>query len=139
MTTRPRPALRRAVDADVHPALLLRAEEPEVGVDKAEAVQEGTPADGSSVPGGKSAKRKSGGPTAKKTGKSAGSGLLAAGKTTSDSLRVGKPRGKTVYLKVKVPKSLRKQLRKRAAQSDETVDAFVTEVLVAGLGDGRWW
>ncbi|MDZ7578883.1 MAG: hypothetical protein U0904_12020 [Candidatus Nanopelagicales bacterium] len=145
MTTRPRPALRRAPDADVHPALLLRLDEPELETEKAGkagSALERAPGTGKA---GKAGTGKAGtgkaGKSSKagKSGKAGGSSFLAAGHATSDSMRLGRPQGKKVDLKVKVPKSLRKQLRERAAQSDQTLDALVTEVLVAGLGDGRWW
>ncbi|MDP4015122.1 MAG: hypothetical protein U0990_02840 [Candidatus Nanopelagicales bacterium] len=140
MTTRPRPALRRAPDADVHPALLLRLDEPELETGEAGktgSALERAPGTDKSSKADKADAGKAG--KSGKADKAGGSSFLAAGHATSDSMRLGRPQGKKVDLKVKVPKSLRKQLRERAAQSDQTLDALVTEVLVAGLGDGRWW
>lgn len=122
-TPTPRPALRKAADAHIHPAApghsargLRHAED----VADAEAPQP-EPSDPQPTRAGH---RLSGPPTG----------------TTSDSLRTGKggrrraradkaPEEKRVDLGVQVPKSLRKELRAAAKASRRTPDEIVTALL----------
>jgi len=108
MTPTSRPALKRAADAEVHPALPateVKAAPPVVA--QVEAPE----------------------PKVKPKGKSKGNPLkVGKGKATSDALR-GKHKTKNVDLGVKVPKELRKQLRKEAVRRGITVDELVTILL----------
>lgn len=129
-TPTPRPALRKAADAHIHPAApghsprgLRHAEEeaPDAS-DQASGPPQDQPAPPEAAgPGGH---RLSGPPTG----------------TTSDSLRTGKggrrrgqpdkaPQEKLVTLDVQVPKSLRKELRAAAKASRHTPDEIVTALL----------
>jgi len=94
-TPEPRPALQRAIDADVHP------------------VSGRTPP--STRVRGNSLKPAKGGPT------------------TSDSLR-GSAKDKLVDLGVRIPKSLRKELRARAKEENVSVDELTAILLGTALG-----
>jgi hypothetical protein len=139
-TPAPRPALKKAADAHIHPAApghSLHTLRPAVDAPALpEPRQDGEPAS----PGGA--------PLAKSSGKSgeAGphrlSGPLRG--TTSDSLRAaakkarhrpsGKAEEKPVDLGVKVPKSLRKDFRAAVKAAKKDPDAVVTALLKAWLG-----
>ena len=62
-------------------------------------------------------------------GKQPGKRFTGAGKTTSDAVRI--PRGKSVDLGVRVPKPLRKQIRRAAKSAGSTPDVLVAGVLAA--------
>ena len=79
----PRPALRKAADADVHPSLPAVAEQSHEDLS------------------------------------------TRAGASASDTMRPP-AKDKLVELSVEIPKSLRKELRKRAEEQGMTLDALVT-------------
>lgn len=91
----PRPALRRAADADLHP------------------VSGRTPP--STRIGGNSLRPGKGGPT------------------TSDAL-TGSAKDKLVDLGVRIPKSLRKEMRARAKEEGVSVDELTATLLATALG-----
>jgi len=122
MTATPRPALRRANDADIHPALAV------VPAKEASTLRR------SARPGDDSAKPDSGKSGSGKKGKK-GKRYQGAGRSTSDTMRPGS--NKKVDLKVKVPKSMRKEIRAISKASGASPDELVTEVLNAWLGDPR--
>lgn len=133
-TPQPRPALRRADDAGVHPALAVApSQAPPMRLRQAEPAQ----------PELKPAKTKAKPKTGKGTSSSAETTaearqpLRSAGRATSDSLRPA--RDKKVVLQVKVPKSTRKQLRAVARHSGTSVDQLVVAALTDWLGDPRRW
>lgn len=96
---RSRPALTRAPDADLHPALAAR-------------------------PGTMGQKRPA-----------AAGGIRSKGiPATSDTLRPTKS-DPLVTVKVKIPKSMRKRLRKRAKQREMPVEALAAEALATYLAD----
>jgi len=140
-TPAPRPALKKAADAHIHPAApghSLHALRP--------AAPDGAPAVGAPDPhvepspagaaAAKSASKSSGAPQHRLSGPLRG--------TTSDSLRAaakkartrpsGKADEKPVDLGVKVPKSLRKDFRAAAKADKKDPDAVVTALLRAWLG-----
>jgi hypothetical protein len=140
-TPAPRPALKKAADAHIHPAApghSLHTLRPaaEAAPALAEPGQDAEPSPSGSAP------------LAKSTGKSGGaaqhrlSGPLRG--TTSDSLRAaakkartrpsGKAEEKPVDLGVKVPKSLRKDFRAAVKADKKDPDAVVTALLKAWLG-----
>lgn len=154
---KPRPALQKAPDAGLHPALTpdsalalpeaanagktgkKNSKEASEGKAKPELAKKDSAKKNSAK---KQAAGKSGQKSAKtykKQRKSRERAFLSAGKTTSDSIITSKPGSDDVLLKVSMPKPLRKEIRRRAAQSGKSVDDFVTDVLAAWLGDGRWW
>lgn len=123
-TPTPRPALRKAADAHIHPAAPghsargLRHAEDDATADQATQPEHPDPQPT------QAGHRLSGPPTG----------------TTSDSLRTGKggrrraradkaPEEKRVDLGVQVPKSLRKELRAAAKASRRTPDEIVTALL----------
>lgn len=105
----PRPSLSKSADADVHPALPAT----EVVV----APPEPAPVVAGEKPASKKSKKKQSNPL-----------MAGRGKATSDAIR-GKSKDKNVDLGVKVPKSLRKQLRQEAVRRGITVDDLVTILL----------
>lgn len=151
----PRPALRRAADAEVHPALVVHRALEVTPTGSAEPVKQRdtatvrrikaagakhrpknkAPRDRGTKDMGSKDKVAAGKPGVR----AVGGGLLGPGRTTSDSLRPKRTPGKLARMDVKVPKSLRRQLRRRAAESGRTVESLVTEILTAAMADGRWW
>lgn len=127
MKPQPRPALKRAEDADLHPALSVApAQVPtqlarDTGLRRA---KEQSPAE----------------ETVAVKGKRKGKKFQGAGRATSDSLR-GRPDkdAKPVKLDVKVPKKLRNEIRAIAKHSGTSVDAIVSQALADWLGDPRRW
>jgi hypothetical protein len=132
MTPQPRPALRRANDADVHPALAVVAAR-EATPMRLGAQPEEPPDDRKKDK--KSPKGKAGGSGSAKATEAMGKPFQGAGRSTSDTLRA--PSRKRVDLNVRVPKNIRKEVRAVAKASGTTPDDLVTEVLVAWLGDAR--
>ena len=118
-TPRPRPALRRADDAEVHPALSIAPSQAPPTVLAARAADPAR-----SEPEQKKGKEKP---------------FRGAGKATSDVWRSGGNKDKPVRLQVSVPKRVRKQLRAVAKESDSSLDDLVTEILTTWLGDPRRW
>jgi hypothetical protein len=136
-TPAPRPALKKAADAHIHPAApghSLHTLRPAVDAPELpEPHQDGEPA------------ALGGAPLVKSSGNSGPhrlSGPLRG--TTSDSLRAaakkarhrpsGKAEEKPVDLGVKVPKSLRKDFRAAVKADKKDPDAVVTALLKAWLG-----
>jgi hypothetical protein len=138
----PRPALRKADDADVHPAAPAPARSPRIRRTPAAAPAAAEPAPA---------------PAAKKPRKKPGSEFAGA---TSDHLRpkdaptAAPPEkaekaakqakkakkltgGETVKLTVRVPKNLRKAAEKEAARRGLDVDAVVADLLHAWLTGHR--
>jgi len=113
----PRPALKRAEDADLHPALTVAPTQMPVPRGKESAGDTVT-----LVPPGKPSDRK----------------LRAPGHATSDVLRRGKS-AKKARLDVKIPKTLRKQVKQVAKHSGASVDDIVARALADWLGDPRRW
>ncbi len=149
MKPQPRPALKRAEDADLHPALSVAPAQLPTQVARdggARRLAAAAAFDGRLAPppppppaAGKAGKSGKG----KKEGRSK---FQAAGQATSDSLRakphkVAKPDkdAKPVTLEVKVPKRVRKEIRAIAKHSGSSVDAIVTQALTEWLGDPRRW
>ncbi len=130
MKPQPRPALKRAEDADLHPALSVA---PTQMVPRA-AREVGT--DNGSTPAKPKTKNKNKGKA--KKAKAAGP-YRSAGRATSDVLRNGKASDKQVKLKITVPKRVRSELRAIADNSGTTVDEIVSQALVEWLGDPRRW
>lgn len=139
-TPAPRPALKKAADAHIHPAApghSLHTLRPAVDVPALpEPRQDAEPASSGGAPQAKpSAKSGDAGPHRL-------SGPLRG--TTSDSLRAaakkartrpsGKAEEKPVDLGVKVPKSLRKDFRAAVKADKKDPDAVVTALLKAWLG-----
>lgn len=118
MKPQPRPALKRADDADLHPALTVAPAQMPVPRGKESA--------GDTV----TTVTAAGKPNAKK--------FRSPGHTTSDVLRGGKP-AKKARLDVKIPKSLRKQVKQVAKHSGTAIDDIVTKALTDWLGDPRRW
>ncbi len=144
MKPQPRPALKRAEDADLHPALSVAPAQLPTQVARdggarrlaAAAAFDEAEREAAAGKAGKSGK-------GKKEGRSK---FQAAGQATSDSLRakphkVAKPDkdAKPVTLEVKVPKRVRKEIRAIAKHSGSSVDAIVTQALTEWLGDPRRW
>lgn len=141
-TPEPRPALRRADDAGVHPALSVA---PSQAPPPPFSTRDGS--DGGAVTGGKGGKggklkvaeevdrsaQRSGSKRAKGSAKS----FRSAGHATSDAVRTSSD--KLVPLDVRIPKSTRKQLRAVAKQSSTPVDELVAAALREWLGDPRRW
>jgi hypothetical protein len=139
-TPAPRPALKKAADAHIHPAApghSLHTLRPAVGAPVLpEPRQDGEPASHGSAPLAKSSGK------AGDAGPHRLSGPLRG--TTSDSLRAaakkarnrpsGKAEEKLVDLGVKVPKSLRKDFRAAAKADKKDPDAVATALLRAWLG-----
>jgi hypothetical protein len=120
----PRPALRRAPDADRHPALTSVMPTPSI-----QAASTKSP--------GKSGKKQN-----KSTKKGFKPNLLSAGRATSDTIIQGaKPKkaAKTMELVLQVPKPIRKELRRRAKAAGVPVEAFTADLLAVWVGDDRWW
>ena len=119
----PRPALRRAADADRHPALVS------VVPQARKPTQDGAAAS-------KSGKGKN------KSKKSRKANLLSAGRATSDTIIAGskqKKPPKKVQLVLELPKPLRKELRRRAKAAGVPVEEFTADLLAVWIGDDRWW
>jgi|CXWK01.1.fsa_nt_gi hypothetical protein len=127
MKPQPRPALKRAEDADLHPALSVEPTQLPT-----QLARENAAAD--------AAKQSSGSKRGKSKG---GKKFQSAGQATSDSLRArpGKPAKpeKLVSLDARVPKRVRKELKAIAKHSGSSVDAIVTQALTEWLGDPRRW
>lgn len=142
-TPAPRPALKRAADAHIHPAapghslLSLRPALGDAAVPAATPAEVDVDAGGSDPSGGSTG---AAGSTGK--GQHRLSGPLRG--TTSDSLRAATKRartsparksgGKPVDLGVKVPKSLRKDFRAAAKADGKDPEAIVAALLKAWLG-----
>ena len=127
MKPQPRPALKRAEDADLHPALSVEPTQLPT-----QLARENAAAD--------AAKQSSGSKRGKSKG---GKKFQSAGQATSDSLRArpgksAKPE-KLVSLDARVPKQVRKELKAIAKHSGSSVDAIVTQALTEWLGDPRRW
>ncbi len=147
MKPQPRPALKRADDAELHPALSVEPTQlptrlaKDLAAQQRAAGQAATDRAGKSAgkPAGKADKRK---PDSGRFAKSekGSKPFQSAGQATSDSLR-GKSdkRAKQVRLDVQVPKKLRKELRAIAKHSGSSVDSIVTHALNDWLGDPRRW
>lgn len=131
MKPQPRPALKRAEDADLHPALSVApAAVPTQMTGGLRRAAEPTP--DSPQDKAKSAKG------AKTKGK--GKKFQGAGRATSDSLRAKPDKDdKLVTLDAKVPKKVRKEIRAIAKHSGTSVDAIVSQALTEWLGDPRRW
>ena len=133
----PRPALRRAADADVHPAapghsppqLRHAADLPVPRPDSESAPTEGPEQSAPLAPSGKAGKghRLSGPPSGTTSDM-----LRAAGKRGRRAAR-GLPAEKSVELTVKVPKSLRKEFRAAVKANRADPDEVVTSLLRAWL------
>ena len=134
-TPTPRPALRRAADADVHPAapghsprqLRHAADLP---VPRPDSDTDPTAPDTPVAPSGKSGgkgHRLSGPPTGTTSDM-----LRAAGKRGRRAAR-GLPAEKSVELTVKVPRSLRKEFRAAVKANRTDADEVVTSLLRAWL------
>lgn len=128
MKPQPRPALKRAEDADLHPALSVApAAVPTQMTGGLRRAAE--PAPDSPPSKAKGAKTK---------GK--GKKFQGAGRATSDSLRATPDKDdKPVKLDAKVPKRVRNEIRAIAKHSGTSVDAIVSQALTEWLGDPRRW
>ncbi|MCH9815242.1 MAG: hypothetical protein K0U64_02165 [Actinomycetia bacterium] len=119
----PRPALRRAADADRHPALVSVVPQARSGAAEGRTTTKAT-------------KRKN------KSKKGQKANLLSAGRATSDTIIQGtKPKKppKKVKLTLEIPKPLRKELRRRAKAAGVPVEEFTADLLAVWVGDDRWW
>ena len=142
MKPQPRPALKRAEDADLHPALAVAPTQlpTQLGRDTPDTPDVAVDVD---VAKKKSKGKRKGKNKAK--AKSAGDGsrdrpFLSAGRATSDVLRPHEREGdKPVKLSVKVPKRVRKEIHAIAKHSGTSVDAIVGQALSEWLGDPRRW
>lgn len=123
----PRPALRRADDATVHPALSIAPSQAPPALRSTRATEPAPQPE--PKPKGKKAKGK----------KQDAPRFRGAGKATSDVWRGVGGSDKPVRLDVTVPKSLRKELRAVSKASGTPVDALVAQALTAWLGDPRQW
>ena len=141
----PRPALRRAPDADVHPAMVipiqagLRTATVEVDPPpaaspkknkKAKKAAKATKAKKAKNKGKKPAKAQGGVAVKSKR-------FLGAGRATSDVMLAHSP--KRVALNVKVPRGIRDEIREVSRMSGASEDDLVSELLSAGLSDPRRW
>lgn len=137
-TPQPRPALRRADDAGVHPALAVAPSQAPPAL-RPRPVAAEPPEPGAGRPKAKpdKAKGKTKGKNAKAQVAEQRQPLRSAGHTTSDALRLSG--SKRVTLQVRVPKSTRKQLRAVAKHSGTSVDELVVSALNDWLGDPRRW
>lgn len=127
---KPRPALRRADDAGVHPALSIAPSQAPPTALAGRVTDAGAAGDDQSkLP--PRPKDKAG-----KKGKKA-EPFRGAGKATSDVYRARSD--KRVSLQVQVPKSVRKELRAVSKASDTPMDELVTEIFTTWLGDPRRW
>ncbi|MFN8126520.1 MAG: hypothetical protein U0R64_08460 [Candidatus Nanopelagicales bacterium] len=137
MKPQPRPALKRAEDADLHPALSVAPAQvpPRLVRDPAVTPAATEPATGKAPrkPDGKAGKGK------KKGKNKAASDRPYQSGATSDVLRHGKQSNKQVQLKVTVPKRVRTELRAIAEQSGTPLDQIVGQALAEWLGDPRRW
>lgn len=140
-TPEPRPALRRADDAGVHPALAVAPSHapPPFSVGSEEPAKPGKARRSPSprlkvAPEAETETSKGGGKAARTAG---GRKFRAAGSATSDALRPA--RAKQVPLQVRVPKAIRKQLRAVAKNSGASLDEIVVTALNDWLGDPRRW
>lgn len=143
----PRPALRRAPDADIPPALVIPLQghgRPVVVADTPAVLPDARP-----KPDGRKAKKaaraKKSDAKAKKDAKRAAKKAKAAsaqrfrgaGRATSDALLFNS--SKRVPLKVEVPKSVRDEIREVARMSGAREDDLVSEILTAWLSEPRRW
>lgn len=137
MKPQPRPALKRAEDADLHPALAVAPTQlpTQLGRDTPQTPDVAVAQDrAKSKPKGKGKRKRK-----ESTGKDQPR-FLSAGRATSDVLRP-RERGddKPAKLSVKVPKQVRKEIRAIAKHSGTSVDAIVAQALSEWLGDPRRW
>lgn len=139
MKPQPRPALKRAEDADLHPALSVAPAQLPTHL-----ARDLTPA-GSLAKAGKPDTGKGKAKTKTKVSAKAaktidGKRFQSAGQATSDSLRARPDKDtKLVKLSVKVPKRLRQEVRAIAKHSGGEVDDIVAQALSEWLGDPRRW
>ncbi len=136
MKPQPRPALKRADDADLHPALSVAPTQmvpraPREAAGSADVVNPAAKSKGS--------KAKAKGKGKGKKGQKDLGPYRSAGRATSDVLRHGKDSAKQVKLKVTVPKRVRSELRAIAENGETSVDEIVSQALVEWLGDPRRW
>lgn len=140
MKPQPRPALKRAEDADLHPALAVAPTQlpTQLGRDTPDTPDVAVDVDVAKKKRKAKGKRKG-------KGKSAADGsrdrrFLSAGRATSDVLRPHEREDdKPVKLSVKVPKRVRKEIHAIAKHSGTSVDAIVGQALSEWLGDPRRW
>lgn len=134
MKAQPRPALKRAEDADLHPALSVAPAQLPTQVARDSSARRLAAA--TAAPDAPA-------PTTGKSGKSKKEGrkkFQSAGQATSDSLRAKPDKDtKLVKLDAKVPKRVRQEVRAIAKHSGTSVDAIVTQALTEWLGDPRRW
>jgi len=162
--TQPRPALRRAPDAEVHPALVilpdagsatvvLPEQQPESG-DPATEKKSKIKSDKHKKSKAKKAK-KSKAAKGKKSDSSSKNADIATSSTTAEPANgtVGKFRGagratsdvligapvKRATLKARIPAELHAELRSAAAASGADVDDLLTEILAAWLAAPERW
>lgn len=148
----PRPALRRAPDADIPPALVIPLQgggRPRVVADTPAVVADAPASANGKKPTGKkskkAAKAKKAAAKAKKDTRRAADKAKAAsaqrfrgaGRATSDALLFNST--KRVPLKVQVPKSVRDEIRGVARMSGASEDDLVSEILTAWLSEPRRW
>lgn len=137
MKPQPRPALKRAEDADLHPALAVAPTQlpTQLGRDNPQTPDVAVTKDQPKSRGKSKEKRKR---------KAAPAGdvprFLSAGRATSDVLRPqARADDKLVKMSVKVPKRVRKEIHAIAKHSGTGVDAIVAQALSEWLGDPRRW
>ncbi len=124
MKPQPRPALKRAEDADLHPALSVAPTQVPTQLTRDVAAEE------PDVPAPKKRKKS-------KQGKKR---FQSAGQATSDVLRgANRASDKAVKMSVRVPKNVQKEIKAVAKHSGSSVDAIVTQALAEWLGDPRRW
>ena len=88
---------------------------------------------------GKRKRKRSNEVVAGSQGPGGSSSFVRAGRATSDSVITRKKAKEFVSLSVKIPKPLRKEIRRRAEQSGMSVDEFVRDVMTSWLNGGKWW
>ncbi len=138
MKPQPRPALKRAEDADLHPALAVAPSQlpTQLGRDTPDTVDVAVDRDVDS----KKSKGKRKGKRKNDADDSRDRRFLSAGRATSDVLRPQeRASDKPVKLSVKVPKRVRKEIHAIAKHSGTSVDAIVAQALSEWLGDPRRW
>lgn len=116
-TPQPRPALRRAPDADLHPALVVAPEQ----VPPLRPVSEAPVAKKKEEP---AAKKKSKAPQ-RPAGRTGAQIFLSAGHATSDVWRSSKQ----VQVKVSLPKAVRKELKHVAAATNSSVEQVIARAV----------
>ena len=154
--TQPRPALRRAPDAEVHPALVILPdagsatvvlpEQQPVQGDPAAEKKSKTKSDKRKKSKANKAKKpdglsKSADITTSSTPAEPANGTVGkfrgAGRATSDVL-IGAP-VKRATLKARIPAEIHAELRSAAAASGADMDDLLTEILVAWLAAPERW